>query len=56
MRRLREMRERRLEYSERLIRGSLDVGAGVAAEVVGAVDGKAVADVDAEAEGAHGVD
>ncbi len=56
MRRLREMRERRLEYSERLIRGSASIATNVAADVAGAVDGKAVAEVDAGAEGAHGVD
>lgn len=51
MRRLREMRERRLEYSERLIRASANVatdGADAGAE--------AIALVDLKAEDAHGVD
>jgi hypothetical protein len=56
MRRLREMRERRLEYSERLVRASTSVAAEVAAEVAAGVDGEAVAEADSRAEGAHGVD
>ncbi len=49
MRRLREMRERRLEYNERLILASAEVAVEAAA-----VDAEAVAAVDAKAEGAHG--
>ena len=56
MRRLREMRDRRLEYSERLIRGGASIATDVAADVAGAVDRKAVTEVDAGAEGAHGDD
>jgi hypothetical protein len=56
MRRLREMRERRLEYNERLIRASSNVATEVAAEVAAGVDAEPNAEVDAEAEGAHGVD
>ncbi|MGB8029415.1 MAG: hypothetical protein WCF30_07090 [Terracidiphilus sp.] len=48
MRRLREMRERRLEYDERMIR------AGTAA--VAKLDSEVVAEVDGEAEGVHGDD
>jgi len=51
MRRLREMRERRLEYNERLIRS----GSEVAADVDAGVNAEANVGVDAEAEGAHGV-
>jgi len=48
MRRLREMRERRLEYNERMIRAGAEVAAKVGAEPV--------AEVGAEAEGADGDD
>lgn len=56
MRRLREMRERRLEYDERLIRTNKSIDAEVAAEVAAGANAEAVVEVDAEAEGAHGDD
>jgi len=56
MRRLRELRERRLEYSERLIRASSSFATEFATDVAGAVEGKAPAEADARAGGAHGVD
>ncbi len=56
MRRLREMRERRLEYNERLIRASANLGAEADAETAAGVGADADADIGADAEGAHGVD
>ncbi len=56
MRRLREMRERRLEYDERLIRANMNIAAEVGAEVAARSSAEAAAEVDAEAEGTHGVD
>ena len=56
MRRLREMRERRLEYDERLIRTNKRIDAEVAAEVAAGANAEAAVEVDAEAEGAHGDD
>jgi hypothetical protein len=56
MRRLRQMRERRLEYEERLVRASTNTATEDAAEVAAEADAETVAEVDAGAEGAHGVD
>ena len=56
MRRLREMRERRLEYNERMIRGNANSAAEDAAEVSDGVAAEAMAEVDAQAGDAHGHD
>lgn len=56
MRRLREMRERRLEYDERLIRSNTKIAAESRADVAVGVGAEAVAEVNAKAEGADGVD
>jgi hypothetical protein len=56
MRRLREMRERRLEYSERLVRASANISPEADPEVAMDVHAETVAEVSAKAEGAHGID
>ena len=56
MRRLREMRERRLEYNEKMIRGSANSAVEDAAEVSDGVAAEAVTEVDAQAGDAHGHD
>ena len=56
MRRLREMRERRLEYNEKMIRGSANSAVEDAAEVSDGVAPEAATEVDAQAEDAHGHD
>ncbi len=56
MRRLREMRERRLEYDERLIRSNTKIAAESRADVAVGVGAKALVEVHAKAEGADGVD
>ncbi len=56
MRRLREMRERRLEYDEQLIRTSMRIAAEVDAEAAAGTDTEPAVAVDAEADGAHGDD
>ncbi len=56
MRRLREMRERRLEYDERLIRSGAGVDGEIAADVAAGGSAEAIAEADVSAEGAHGVD
>jgi hypothetical protein len=56
MRRLREMRERRLEYSERLIRSGAKDAMEVAVDVTAGANAEAAAEVGAEAEDADGND
>ena len=56
MQRLREMRDRRLEYDERLIRASKSIAPEVASEVAAGADAESVVEVDPEADGDHGDD